>query len=443
MTNPTGPAATAVTRTLTRTVTIDFAPTVSLFNSFFHANEPVQTANTTCGFAGLDLNNEVVKAPFIAKGNVCLRGSAPGAQIIPGTTGSLEIEGILQTWSTAARVAAVQGGTTNITEAQIGGGCRTGGITSGAAHACTSTDRVYATTIGSSPQHLTRPTFKWADTYTSAAPGPMHPCDASLLGAGEVIGSPPAFDSLTGTPAAFRFAGAASGTATDITPASVDYTCRARDASGNIGELVWRHTPRRLTVNGTILFDTDWSPSASPVTTGSVRYLGNGTILCTCPGQVTWGNSTEKWCSGDPYVTSGGATIDDCTASSGAYMPFWCPAGIATCAADPSNVRSRNTLLLVFGGKNGPLNTNGLNDPIPADVTDIDFKASAAFQGVLYTVNTCHVHGAGSFFSGPLICGRINTAGLGDSTFTFPGVNFMSQSAGGGMNFTVSDDQSG
>ena len=56
-------------------------------------------------------------------------------------------------------------------------------------------------------------------------------------------------------------------------------------------------------------------------------------------------------------------------------------------------------------GGNGPTVGNGNND--------IDFKAPSVFQGVIYTVNSCHIHGAGAYLSGPIICGLIDTAGLG------------------------------
>ena len=115
----TGPGGTSTITTPGSTVT---TTTPTFWDASYNGDEPHVTANTGCGFPGIEFNNEVLNAPFISRGNVCLRGSAPGGQLLAGgTNGQIEIEGLLGLVTSANRVAAVQGGTTPIFAAQIAG----------------------------------------------------------------------------------------------------------------------------------------------------------------------------------------------------------------------------------------------------------------------------------------------------------------------------------
>lgn len=352
-----------------------------VYDRIYNANEP-PAGNSGCGFPGIEFNNEVVNAPFTSRGNVCLRGSAPGGQLLAGgVNGRIDIEGFLGLFTSANRIAAIQGGTTPIATAQIGLGCRIGTVTT---NPCTTAQRVYANTTGSSPQNLTRETFGWQAEYDKAAAGPKHACNASLLNAGESAGTPPIFDNNSTYNASLG--------AVDITPAA-SYICRALDAAGNIGELSWNSITKKLTVAGVIFFDsTRFNATASSTISAPIHYYGKATIFVA---SNTQGLFNEKWCAG-------GTLGADCAANPvTTTMPQWNP--------------SQNALWIVLGGgATGATVGNGNSD--------LDFKAPSAFQGAIYTVNTCHIHGAGAYLSGPLICGYINTAGLGGSALQFPPV---------------------
>ncbi len=387
----TNPDSTLTTTNPGSTIT---TTTPYIYDADYNGDEPHVTANTGCGFPGIEFNNEVLNAPFISRGNVCLRGSAPGGQLLAGgPTGRIDIQGLLGLFTSANRVAAVQGGTTPIAIAQIGGGCKY--LSGATVIPCTSAQHVYANTIGTSPQNLDRPTFNWSAEYNKAAPGPLHPCDPTLLNVGESAGTPPTFDNNTTYNASLT-------TAVDITPAA-SYICRARDASGNVGELSWDSGTKKLTVAGVIFFDaTKFSAAASSTISAPIHYYGKATIFVASNSQ---GLFNEKWCSGGSIGVDCSVPVSD--------MPNWDP--------------SQNALWIVLGGgATGATVGNGS--------TDIDFKAPSVFQGVLYTVNTCHVHGAGAYISGPLICGFMNTAGVGDSALKFPPVQ---QLDGGGTTTTT------
>lgn len=100
----------------------------------------------------------------------------------------------------------------------------------------------------------------------------------------------------------------------------------------------------------------------------------------------------ETWCSG-------GTLGVDCAASPAATnMPNWDPA--------------QNSLWLVFGDK-----------CVSGCANDLNF-ADGAFQGGIYGVHQCHLHGGCFLFAGPLICGQIDVDGSGTAAFTFPPMTF-------------------
>src|SRR5262249_37832440 len=72
--------------------------------------------------------------------------------------------------------ASVGSGTTSVAEADISGVCK---WSNGSTHTpCSSTDHVYAGTIGTPPS-LSMPQVDWTYWYNNAAPGPKHGCTVS------------------------------------------------------------------------------------------------------------------------------------------------------------------------------------------------------------------------------------------------------------------------
>jgi hypothetical protein len=230
--------------------------------------------------------------------------------------------------------------------------------------------------------------FDWAAEYAKAAPGPLHPCDPSLLQPGESAGTPPQFDNNT------TYSGAASTAKIDLTPGTTSassYICRARAGDGSIGEISWDGPNKKLTVSGVIFFDATFDQTKTSTVTLPIHYYGKGTIFFSNPGQGVFNG--EKWCAG-------GTLGVDCTASPAATnMPNWDP--------------SANALWLAGGDK-----CTG------SCTTDWNF-ADGAFQGALYSLHECHLHGGGFLLAGPLICGQIDVDGSGTAAFTFPPVNLL------------------
>jgi len=366
--NPTGPKGAPVTRRLTRSVQITIVPGNTVMDRIYVDNNPAST-DMTCGIPALKLNKIQIAAPFAARGNVCMTGTNPPAQLLGSR---VDIEGQLVMLQPTNSVGTLL---SPIQTAQVGGGCRLGSV--GSFLPCSNATQVYANTIGSTPEIPARPVFNWAAEYAKAAPGPLHPCDASLLQSGESAGTPPVFDD-NGT-----YSGGAMNGSADITP-STSYICRARDANGNIGELSWNAAQKKLTINGVIFFDSGEDNSKSAQT--PVHYYGKGTVFFSAPVQAKL--SGETWCAGGTLGVN--------------------------CAAAPIGTNQPNR----------DPNTNGawfiVGDKCVTSCTyDLNF-ADGAFQAAFYSVHTCHVHGGSAFIAGPLVCGQLDVDGTGTAAFTFP-----------------------
>ena len=138
-------------------------------------------------------------------------------------------------------------------------------------------DRVWATTVGTSPPTVTRPTADFDYWYLNASPGPRHPCTT-------VVGTPPTFENETTNPTRNS-----SAVTVDLTPSS-SYTCRTAS-----GELSWDAATKTLTVRGVIFVDG----SVTAGNNATNNYNGQASLYVN--NTFTLNNSTEV-CGG---VTAG------------------------------------------------------------------------------------------------------------------------------------------
>jgi hypothetical protein len=283
-------------------------------------------------------------APIYTMGNLCLgSGSIVNA-------GPLEVKGGL-----TVGTGAVGSLSTPIDRADIAGGC--------AGHTCSAADKVYASTITSTPPNLTPPTIDWDYWYNNAAPGPKHGCDT-------FSGTPPTFDndalrnkSLT--------------TVFSLTPAT-SYVCRVGPAGNPTGELSWDATTRILTVEGTIFIDGQAKVDNAQLD----RYVGLGVLYVSGAFQVTNGS---KLCA----VTSG----LDCDFSANAWDP-------------------NQTFFSIVSNGNGGVGV-GAGNSIQLGCTD-------RFQGGLFGTNTVYFS-SGAFPAkqqGPIVASTI-VLSSGSQTYPF------------------------
>ena len=182
---------------------------------------------------------------------------------------------------------------------------------------CGPTDKVYASTTTTTPQHLIKPTLDLPYWYEHSAPGPMHDCD---------VGSyPNGFDNdnlynnsrpggTSTDPTGRRYA--------EVTHRTLSYTCQALDADGNIiGEISWNHVSHVLTVSGSVFIDGDVRFDDDGQ---FVNYQGRGIIFAA--GDV----------EDDEVVCAGGDGTNNCWAGGASGMSAWDP--------------NQHMLILISGG---------------------------------------------------------------------------------------------
>jgi hypothetical protein len=216
----------------------------------------------------LDVNNNAtISAPLYVKGNLCVAQNAhvTGSPIqVTGTT----------TVSNPGSIGYSTNPPGPIAVAKLAGGC-TGGVPD--PHPCTSTDRVFATTISQSVDPYTKPTIDLPYWYQNTKPGPMHNCTVGT-------GVPGGFDndSVLGVPPNPN----GSRAAVPLTSGPA-YTCEYWEGSPSTlkGRLNWSPTTNTLTAHGTIFFD------GSLALSGNVVYQGRATIYSS--GVITTLNNTS------------------------------------------------------------------------------------------------------------------------------------------------------
>jgi len=273
--NPSGAAD--VTKTIHVTVAVTPALSQTLNNqawNYIYAFKPNDGNASTCE---MTINNSVsVRTPLYVAGDLCIQQTAGLAQGDHGTT--LVVGGRLtmsnKNQNSVGTISAP------ITAAYIGNGCILG---SQSVHTpCTSTDNVFASTIGTTPPApVTPPTPAWDGWYAAASPGPQYPCVS-----GSSSGTTPTFDNDTTR-------NKSVGTAWNLTP-TASYTCWTAG-----GQLAWNATTKVLTVNGTVFID-----GSAYIQNGAVNtYTGQGTLYVS--GTFLLKNS--KLCA---VLASGGTACD-------------------------------------------------------------------------------------------------------------------------------------
>ena len=241
-------------------------------------------------------------------------------------------------------------GAQSVLQANVGGDCTYG---SQPAHTpCTTVDKVYATTITTSPQGLSKPQIDMAYWYTNAKPGPKQNCN----NAGGSF--PGGFDNDSTY-------NVSVGGAAEVTPVSSSYTCIVTDAQGNrVGEISWNHTTHVLTIFGTIFVDGDFRFDDNGQV---VHYQGRGIIYAA--GDIEF----------DELVCAGGTGTTSCVTQAGG-MSTW----------DPSQ-----NMMTVLAGDDSEFDQGSTADQNPA--------TPSGLQGIIYARDDCTVH-ENFHLSGPIIC---------------------------------------
>jgi hypothetical protein len=238
----------------------------------------------------------------------------------------------------------------NVSQVAVGGGCTYG---SNPEHSpCSAADKVFATTINSNPQGLSKPQIDMAYWYNNAKPGPKFPCN----NAGGSF--PGGFDNNSSYDNSIN-------DAAEVTPASSSYTCRRLDAFGNIeGEISWNHTTQVLTIKGTIFRDGDFRFDDN----GQIsHYHGRGIIYAA--GDIEF----------DELVCAGGTGNNSCVTQAGG-MSNW----------DPSQ-----NMMTILAGDDSEFDQGSVFDQNPA--------TPSGLQGIIYARDDCTVH-ENFHLSGPIIC---------------------------------------
>jgi Tfp pilus assembly protein PilX len=365
------PDGAAIKKTVVRTVQVTDAasgPLAAAWNRVYSDD-----ATSACG---MTINDIVVAVPVTARGNLCLNDDSktPGVAQLTGSTVEVGGNATLQ-----ANTSIGSSSGTTVETARIGGGCKYGSQSSHAP--CQgATDHVWASNLVTGAFTASRPTVDFAYWSTHADLGPSNKCTgADKSGAYAPDFSTAAFE-LTQDPGAGPGSKASSSSSLD----AVSYTCRTRDANGNVaGELSWDATNRVLTVKGTIYFPGDayfhdhaGTPSSHPANY-VVHYQGRATIYVA----GNWHNDEE--------VCAGGSGTNGCRSSISSWDP------------------TQNLLTFVAGGSKSPGNN------------DFDFHMDSAFQGVLYALNDCKIR-EGAMLSGPVLCNTMNVDPNGTATTLNP-----------------------
>jgi Tfp pilus assembly protein PilX len=352
--NPSGAAD--VTKTIH--VTVAVTPTLSqtLNNQAWNYIYAFKSNDGDASTCEMTISNSVsVKTPLYVAGDLCVQQTAGVAQGDHGTT--LVVGGRL----TLSNKNQNSVGTSSapITAAYVGNGCILGNQS---AHTpCTSTDNVFASTIGTTPPSpVNPPTVDWDGWYAAASPGPRFPCVS-----GSSSGTTPTFDNDTTRNKSVT-------PAWNLTP-DASYTCWTAG-----GQIAWNASTKVLTVNGTVFID-----GSAYIQNGAVNtYTGQGTLYLT--GTFLLKNS--KLCA---ILASGGS------------------------ACDTANWNPNTQALVIVAGGNAD---NGLPTGDSAQLV------SGYFQGGVYGTNTIELDTT-SQVDGPMV-GNSVILGQSVNT-SFPFISFV------------------
>ena len=352
--NPTGPGAGPVIRRLSAMVPIVANQNDPANTAIWNYIVATKTSNaTTCDVTLA--NSVIVDEPIYVAGNLCLNNTAQILQPTVTTPVKVHVLGKLVLMSPQNSV-----GTSSqpIYEANVGGGCT--GLVTNTTHPCTSSDKVWATTLLNTAAPIALPVVDDANAYVTAKPGPQNPCSVTS-------GTPPVWDNDSTLNLASYPNGSVPG-AFNLTPGA-NYTCQATDGSGNIvGELSWNSATRMLTIKGKLYID-----GSVYTDNGEVNlYSGSATLYLT--GTFSMTNPTKI-----------------CGATAGPLCDFstWTP--------------NSNMLIIVAHGDNG----SGYS---------VSMANSTKWQGGLFAKNNIDL-GQSSTDEGPMFASGIT---LGNSTIVKP-----------------------
>jgi Tfp pilus assembly protein PilX len=336
LTNPTG-GASNVSRVVTRqaqVVGIMPAATPPEWSRMFHEDP------STC----LTIDTVTIPSPVTSAGDLCLTNGAR----ITGATTRVQV-GDDVTISSTSRIGV--SAANRILRADVAGQCQYNG---GAwLSPCTAAQRVFATTITTTPTQLTKPTVDMNYWYQNAKPGPAQNCTTGSF--------PGGFDNNYagpgGTPDGSR------GGSAEITPSGSSYTCQVKDAGGNLlGEISWNHITHVMTIFGTIFVD------------GDVRFDDDGQLVNYQGRAIIYAGGDLEF---DERVCAGGNGTNNC----------W---------NTPSNWNPEQNMMIIL--------TNGWSE---YDQGATMPREPSVFQGVMYAQDNCVIHQAFRS-SGPVICDRVD-----------------------------------
>ena len=309
----------------------------------------------------------VIKTRLLASGNLCLTSSSQ----LQGSSTEVLVGGQTKIYGSSASVGNF--GSDPVARLDSANGCRYEHSGVVQHNPCqgppTNADRVWASTITSSPNLQAAPSPDWSGWYSRSSPGPTETCTGANR-----VGTPPTFDIDTirnrNAPAA------------NLTPAA-SYVCKTYLGSEQLGELSWNNTTKTLTVLGTIFID------GNAQVTQAGRYTGQATLYLS--GSWYMGGSS-KMCA----VVVGGAG-SDCNWTTGAWDP--------------------NTRLLSVV-TNG---AGGFSGSVAADTT-VNIDSSAMWQGAIYGGPYRARVQSSAKFAGPIIADEVMlSSSVQSSPFGFIG----------------------
>ena len=235
--------------------------------------------------------------------------------------------------------------------ANIGGDCTF--WTQPAHTPCSAADKVFATTITTSPQGLNKPQIDMAYWYTNAKPGPKQACTTT-------VGTPPVFDN----DGSYNASLPVDDNWSEVTPTNRSYTCQVRNAGGTlVGELSWNHVSHELKILGTIFLDGDF------------RFDDNGQVVHYHGRGIIYAARDIEF---DELVCAGGTGTASCVTQAGG-MSNW----------DPTV-----NMMTVLAGDDSEFD-QGSPQSVPSGL-----------QGIIYAKDECLVH-EDFHLSGPIICDEI------------------------------------
>jgi hypothetical protein len=275
--NPTGLAASDVTRTLSAKVPVTPTLTQPLNNPAWNYIFSTKTGSDCDMSVSQNVSGS---SRLYVEGNLCLLNNA-------GITAeALIVKGNLNL-SNNAYVGSSSSMSTRI-ETYVGGNCKYGNGSWGACSGNQDARRIYSKRDGpgwvigvnSTVPVIAAPESDYPGWYANAIPGPAIDCSSAN---GAKSGTTPVWDNdgVRNSSVSSIF---------DLTPAS-SYTCRVGSASNPTGELSWNASTKTLTVAGTMFID-----GSAKIDNGALnQYNGQATLYLS--GTLLIGNNT-KLCGG-------------------------------------------------------------------------------------------------------------------------------------------------